>query len=133
MFSYITSPSDYVQTETVSDSVRLGEITPFEALEKQNKTIKIPKLKCSSTVKKNKRADNKELQSSDEDYIPEINDVSTDDNNDNEADKGPKKVTGKKKREKAKLKSKYLRDLKKPRRRRVVDDGNFDCFKERIK
>lgn len=128
-------------TKAHNDAVRLGEMTPFDALKALQPTagqstasetsnsvtstdgIQIPirQVKHPTSVNTNKKS----FTLSDDEYIPEDN-ISSDGSEIDDIEKEQTKKKGKyvhaKKSKKTKVKPK-----------KILDDGNFDFYKERIK
>lgn len=122
-------------TDSISDSIRLGEITPFDALAQQQKKVTIPKLIAPSKAKKQKieKTFTYNPRKDDNDYVPVDNesDEQLDEDSDTENKTKKKKSIGKKRKSKVNENSKYLRE-KKAKPKKTMDDGSFKCFKERM-
>ena len=159
----------------LDESVRMGEMTPFEAMEqrlgfirnrhqsgslsqptkiikKPSKTSKSPaskKPKLKTRVSLNDERGSGNEISSDEEYEPDDWGETGDeyDNDDDEYGKGDRNysseeemmqnlrppVKKKKDKEKKKLKAKLKKTSSNTRQGRVVDDGNFEKFRERMR
>lgn len=128
-------------TKAHNDAVRLGEITPFDALKALQQTagqsltsetdnsvtstelmqIPIRQVKHPTSVNSNKKS----FMLSDDEYIPEDN-ISSDGSEIDDIEKEQTKKKGKYFHSKQSKKTKV-----KPKK--ILDDGNFDFYKERIK
>lgn len=120
---------DYAHDE----SVRLGKITPFEALgmkknarseKPENETTRVESSddESSEIIQKKESLKEKITKLSDDDYVPEYHDVSSDD--DAELVDMPEKIVKKEKLNQKKPKN-YMQG--------TIDDGDFNSFRERMR